>query len=117
MIATGTFVIVSFDLLKKDTVGILVGSYAVWFIFAVIAAIFNNVANFYAPELNVDYYHIGYVKVVYPLLKLIFKFPEPYVPFFLCFLVYFALGTLAIYFAAKGITKLNNTVFHKTIET
>ena len=116
MIATGTFVIVSFDLLRKSTVGMLVGSYAVWFVFAVVAAVSNNVANFYAPELNVDYYHIGYVKVIYPLLNIVFKRPEPYVPFFLCFLVYYALGTVAIYFAAKGVTKFNNKLFPKPTE-
>ena len=113
MIMTGTFIVVSFELLKKNTLKILLGSYAVWFAFAVVAAIINNVAHMNAPELNIDYYHIGYVKVVYPILNIIFKTPEPYVPFFLCFMVYFALGTVGVYYAAKGVCKLNHIVFKK----
>lgn len=113
MIMTGTFVLVSFELLKKDKVRMLVGSYTVWFIFAVIAAVINNIAHVTAPELNIDYYHIGYVKVVYPALNLIFQYPEPYIPFFLTFIVYFALGTVAVYYAAKGICRLDHAYLKK----
>lgn len=114
MIMTGTFVIVSFELLKKDTVKILAGSYAIWFVFAIIAAIINNIAHSAAPHLNIDYYRIGYVQVVYPVLNLIFKYPEPYILFFLCFIVYFALGTIGIYYAAKGVCSLDRKIFRKS---
>lgn len=107
MILTGTFVIVSFDLLKKKPVRLLVGSYAVWFIFAIVSAVVDNIAHVKVPELQIDYYHIGYVKVVYPLLNLIFDYPEPYPLFFLTFLVYFALGTVAIYYVARGLSGLD----------
>ena len=113
MILTGTFVIVSYDLLKKKTWRLLGGAYAVWFVFAVIAAVADNIAHFTAPELGIDYYHIGYVKVVYPIINLLFPYPEPYIPFFLCFLVYFALGTIMVYYAAKGICQLNRLIFRK----
>lgn len=116
MIATGTFIIVSFDLLKKDTLRMLVGSYTVWFIFAILAAIINNVCYKLAPELNIDYYHIGYVKVVYPVLNLLFKYPEPYTLFFITFIVYFALGTVGVYYIAKGIRNLNHKIFKKNEE-
>ena len=112
MIMTGTFVIVSFDLLKKDKIRLLTGSYTVWFIFGVIAAVANNLAHTFAPQLNIDYYHIGYVKVIYPLINLIFKYPEPYIPFFICFAIYFALGTVAVYYAARGIGRLNQTIYN-----
>lgn len=107
MIMTGTFVIVSFDLMKKDTFKILAGSYTVWFAFAVIAAVVNNIANATAPHLHIDYYHIGYEKIVYPVLNLIFPYPEPYPLFFVTFLIYFALGTVAVYYASKGICALS----------
>ncbi|MDD7165104.1 MAG: YwaF family protein [Clostridia bacterium] len=115
MIATGTFIIVVYGLLGKKKLKLLVGAYAVWFVFAVIAAVANNVAYAVSPELNIDYYHIGYVKVVYPILNIFFKTPEPYtyIPFFLCFMVYFALGTVGIYYAAKGVEKLNHKIFRK----
>lgn len=108
MIMTGTFLIVSFDLLHKDARRLLIGSYTVWFIFAIIAAVVDNIAYVTAPELNIDYYHIGYVKVVYPVLNLIFRYPEPYLLFFLTFLVYFALGTVCVYYAAKGVCRLDH---------
>lgn len=114
MILTGTFVIVSFDLPKKKPVRLLIGSYTVWLIFAVVSVVINNVAHAVVPELHIDYYHIGYEKVVYPLLNLIFKYPEPYPLFFLTFLVYFALGTVAIYYAVIGIGRLNRRIFSKS---
>lgn len=114
MIMTGTFIIVSFELLKKDRKSLLLGSYTVWFIFAVIAAVANNIAHATAPQLNIDYYHIGYVKVIYPLLNLIFKHPEPYIPFFLSFLLYFALGTIAVYYAAKGLCGMDRKILKKS---
>lgn len=113
MILTGTFIIVGYELLSKNTIKILLGSFAVWFAFAIIAAVINNIAYVTVPELNIDYYHIGYVKVIYPVLNLIFKYPEPYIPFFLCFVVYFALGTIGVYYAGKGICKLNHKIFKK----
>lgn len=113
MISVGTFIMVSYDLLNTDTKKTLLGSYAVWLIFAFLSAIANNVAYITAPELNIDYYHIGYVKVIYPVLNILFRYPDPYIPFFICFLIYFALGTLGIYYAAKGICKLNHVIFKK----
>ena len=113
MILTGTFIIVSFDLLRKEPLKILLGSYTVWFVFAIAAAVVNNIANANVPQLHIDYYHIGYVKVVYPLLNLIFPYPKPYMLFFLSFLVYFALGTAAVYYAARGICRLNHIIFRK----
>lgn len=113
MIMTGTFVIVSFDLLHRNTIKTLVGSYTVWLIFAVISAVVNNIANSIAPNLKIDYYHIGYAKVIYPVLKLIFQYPEPYLVFFFSFLVYFALGTIGVYYAAKGVCRLNHIIFRK----
>lgn len=116
MILTGTFVIVSFELPKKKPVRMLVGSYTVWFVFAILSAVIDNIAHITVPELHIDYYHIGYEKVVYPLMNLIFDYPEPYIPFFLTFLVYFALGTVAIYYATKGICRLNGRIFRKKRE-
>lgn len=116
MIMTGTFVLVSFDILNKNTKRTLVGAYTVWLIFAVIAAVVNNIAHAAAPQLNIDYYHIGYVKVIYPLLNLFFKYPEPYIPFFLIFLVYFGLGTVGVYYAARGISNLNRAFLKKKRE-
>ncbi len=106
MIATGVFVIVAFGLLRKNVLRVLIGSYAVWLVFGVVAAVANNVAYAVSPELGIDYYHIGYVKVIYPLLNILFKTPEPYVPFFLCFMIYYAVGTVLIYCAAVGVSKL-----------
>lgn len=114
MILTGTFVIVSFDLLKKKPLRILLGSYTVWLVFAVLSAVVNNIMHVTAPELHIDYYHIGYEKVVYPLLNLVFPYPEPYLPFFLVFLVYFAAGTVAVYYAAVGICRLGRRNRKKT---
>lgn len=116
MIMTGTFIVVTFGLLKKNTLKVLLGSYAVWLAFAIVAAVINNVAYIIAPELNIDFYHIGYVKVIYPVLNLIFKTPEPYFAFFLCFMLYFALGTVGVYYAAKGVCKLNRIIFKKKAE-
>lgn len=116
MIMTGTFIIVSFDLLKKNTLRIIAGSYSVWFAFAIISAIIDNIANVTVPHLHIDYYHIGYEKIVYPLLNLIFEYPTPYIPFFLCFITYFAIGTVGVYYAAKGICALNHLIFRKKRE-
>lgn len=113
MIMTSLFVVVSFDLLQKSALRMIAGSYAVFLLFAVLAAVIDNITHLTVPELHIDYYHIGYEKVVYPLLNLLFKSPEPYLVFFFVFLVYFALGTAWIYYAVKGVCLLNRRIFKK----
>lgn len=114
MILTGTFTIVSYDLIKKDKKSMLFGSYAIWIFFAIVSAVVNHICHEVAPELNIDYYHIGYVKVIYPVLSLIFKYPEPYLLFFFVFIVYYALGVITIYYSILGVNKLNHKIFKKS---
>ncbi len=107
LVGMALFVMVSYELLNRKGREYLILGNLLWIGTAFIAMILDTILRKAVPGTNVDLFYIAPGSTFkYPLLSLIFPKPEPYVLYFISFLIYYTLGCIIIYAVGCGITAL-----------
>lgn len=114
---TATFLIESYDVLKRKIHQFFFKGYLLFIVFLLIAVTIDTVCYFYVPEQSIDFFYIAYGnKPFYPILNLIFDTTEKgmkYYPLYVfCFAIYYGLGS----YLMLGLTSLIDFISHKFYE-
>ncbi|MGN1095274.1 MAG: hypothetical protein ACI4QR_02680 [Eubacteriales bacterium] len=114
VIGLGTYAIALSGICGKKGLTYVIHGFALWFGFLVIAILLNAGFNYFAPGSNVNFFYINSRSdTIYPFLKMLFPTPHPYVPFLICFVIYYALGTLLFYGFVTLVVYILNLIISK----
>lgn len=99
LIGAGFFAATYHEIGGKKGLPYLLKGFAMFVILLFIAIALNEVGNAIAPSAEFNFFYVSSSQqsLIFPLLNLIFKKPEPFVPFIISFIIYFSIGILIVY--------------------
>lgn len=115
---TCTFLIESYDVLKRKIHKFFFKEYILSLVFLTIAVTIDTLCYFYCPEEEINFFYIAYrTKPFYPILNHIFDTTEKgmkyYALYFFAFAIYYELGSYLMFVFSSVLDHLYHTIGRK----